>query len=161
MSLSPTAPVRLVLDTNVWLDLLVFNDPRRAALRTALERGHARALLREDCHAEWLRVLTYPALRLDADRRETLANSQRALCEWVAADRAMPDIALPRCRDPDDQKFLELAAQGGAEFLLSRDQALLELSRRLRRQGLFAVLEADAFDRVLGNSDERGSGFMP
>lgn len=146
MSLTPTAPVRLVLDTNVWLDLLVFADPRCAALRTALEGCRARALLREDCHAEWLRVLAYPALRLDRDRREALASSQRAMCEWVGAEPATPAIPLPRCRDPDDQKFLELAAQGGAELLLSRDQALLELGRRCKRQGLFAIVAPCALE---------------
>lgn len=133
------APTRIVLDTNVWLDVLVFADPRCAALRSALEKRQVRPLLREDCHAEWLRVLTYPALRLDRDRRAALADSQRTLCEWIVVDRMPPTPPLPRCRDPDDQKFLQLAWQGAADYLLSRDRALLELDSRCRRQGLFGV----------------------
>jgi predicted nucleic acid-binding protein len=39
--------------------------------------------------------------------------------------------ALPRCRDADDQKFLELAAAAGARYLVSKDQALLELAPRV------------------------------
>lgn len=132
--------MRLVLDTNVWLDLLLFEDPRCAALRQAVDAAEVCLLLREDCHAEWLRVLAYPALRVDCARQSQLALQQRALCEWVNGARAVGGPALPRCRDRDDQKFIELAWEGAADCLLSRDQALLELDRRCRRQGLFAIM---------------------
>ncbi len=39
---------------------------------------------------------------------------------------------LPRCKDPDDQKFLELAARSGADLLVSKDKALLKLRGRTR-----------------------------
>jgi predicted nucleic acid-binding protein len=35
---------------------------------------------------------------------------------------------LPVCRDPEDQKFIHLAAYGSAEVLVSGDRAVLELS---------------------------------
>ena len=35
---------------------------------------------------------------------------------------------LPRCRDPHDQKFLELARAAGADALVTKDRALLELA---------------------------------
>jgi predicted nucleic acid-binding protein len=38
--------------------------------------------------------------------------------------------SLPRCRDPHDQKFLELALAAQADALVTKDQALLELARR-------------------------------
>ncbi len=37
---------------------------------------------------------------------------------------------LPVCRDPDDQKFLEAALNSRADFLLTKDRALLDLARR-------------------------------
>jgi predicted nucleic acid-binding protein len=40
---------------------------------------------------------------------------------------------LPKCRDPDDQKFLELARDCGADYLLTKDKALLVLARRKTR----------------------------
>ena len=40
--------------------------------------------------------------------------------------------ALPRCRDRDDQKFLELAARAQADVLVSKDKALLKLRGRTR-----------------------------
>jgi len=48
--------------------------------------------------------------------------------------------AVPRCADPDDQKFLQLAADGAARWLLSRDDAVLALARRTQRDGLFEIL---------------------
>lgn len=140
----PALPPRLVLDTNVWLDLLVFADPRCAALGAAIAEARVELLIDADCHAEWARVLTYPTLQLDATQRDRLCQRQRALCLWQPPPSS-PLPPLPRCRDPDDQKFLQLALCGGAQRLLSRDQALLELDRRLRRRGLFGVQTPEAF----------------
>ena len=38
---------------------------------------------------------------------------------------------LPLCRDPDDQKLLELALASCAQFLVTKDHALLELAKRV------------------------------
>jgi len=65
-----------------------------------------------------------------------------------AAERAR----LPLCRDPDDQKFLEAALAARAEFLLTRDRALLELARRAghaqRRAVPFRILTPEGFAAV-------------
>ena len=45
-------------------------------------------------------------------------------------DVPVSNLNLPHCSDPDDQKFLELAAAVAADFLVSKDKALLELERR-------------------------------
>ena len=50
----PAGRQRVVLDTNVCLDLFVFRDPRWAALQAALEQGTVEAYTREDCRSEWL-----------------------------------------------------------------------------------------------------------
>ena len=39
---------------------------------------------------------------------------------------------LPRCADPDDQKFLELALAARADVLITKDHKLLELARRTK-----------------------------
>lgn len=159
MTTPAQAALRLVLDTNVWLDLLVFSDPRCAPLRAALEEGRACALLDAHCHAEWQRVLAYPLLRLDEARQAQLAAAQRAHAVWIETAEAEPQPAapLPRCRDADDQKFLQLAELAGAHALLSRDQALLELDRRLRRQGRFAVLGPEGFAEWLQSRQWAGT----
>lgn len=128
---------RLVLDTNVALDLWLFDDPCCAGLRDALARGAWQAVTSAACHEEWRRVLRYAALALDEARIADLEARFDALCDFVAVTR---DAPLPRCRDADDQKFLELARDAGALLLVTRDAELLRLSRRTQRACGFAVV---------------------
>ena len=134
-----------MLDTNVWLDLLWFRDPACEGLRHALRRGDVVAITREDCRDEWHRVLGYAALAIgDVDRQRLIAEFDDHVLMLDGIDD--PGVCtLPRCADPDDQKFLELARDGGASWLLSRDRELLRLSRRLARAGLFEVLLPTGF----------------
>jgi len=138
---------RLVLDTNVWLDLLLFADPRCERLRRALDSGAAVALVDSHCRDEWLRVLGYPLLRLTKQRADALQAAFDGIAVRLDTPvRARPWPALPRCRDPDDQKFLELACAADAGLLLSRDAALLSLAGRCRRSGLFRIDRPESFE---------------
>jgi len=135
---------RIVLDTNVCLDLFVFRDPAVDALREALDSGAVIGTSNDACRDEWRRVLGYPVLRLDDDARASFLSEYDSVMRL--ADEARPlDFALPRCADADDQKFLELAATCGARWLLSRDDALLKLARRTRREGWFEILAPGAW----------------
>lgn len=129
-----SGPLRLVLDTHVWLDLLVFDDPAVAPLRAALERGDAIALVEPRMRAELERVLGYPALAVRVPAREDVLATFAALSH--AVDEPAATRPTPRCRDPDDQMFVDLALATGADALLSRDDALLRLAPRLRRAGI-------------------------
>lgn len=120
--------LRLVLDTNVWLDWLVFADPGITSLQAAVAAGDAEIIINADCEAELVRVLGYPLQKwtLDANRQAACIAACRTVARKVAISCA---ITLPACADPDDQKFLELAAGAQAHYLLSRDQAVLALAR--------------------------------
>jgi uncharacterized protein len=123
------AGLRLVLDTQVWLDWLVFEDASVARLREAHAAGRVELVIDEPCEAELARVLGYDLGRfsLPPEAREARLARCRALALRVAGT---PPAALPACRDPDDQKFLELAAVARAHALLTKDRALLELARQ-------------------------------
>jgi len=138
--MSPSPP-RFVPDTNVCLDLFVFGDPQCLSLLAAVRAGDIELVSREDCRAEWQSVLTYPQLTLTAERR-TQASKMFDTCVrcMPSAATVQSEVRLPRCRDPDDQKFLELAQQSRAIALLTRDNALLRLARRTKRDGLFVIL---------------------
>jgi uncharacterized protein len=116
-----------VIDTNVVLDLLHFDDVAARPLRLALEDGRVRCVVSDGTLAEWRRVLAYPEFGLDSAQQATLFARYEALA--VKADAVGVDIALPRCSDPDDQQFIELAAAAGAQGLISRDRAVLKLRR--------------------------------
>jgi putative PIN family toxin of toxin-antitoxin system len=129
---------RIVIDTNVCLDLFVFKDPRWAALLTALETGAVEAVTRADCRDEYNIVLHYQHLPLDDDSRPLAAARFDELIRVVAP--AESGVRLPVCTDRDDQKFLEVARDAQAAVLITKDKALLKLARRLTKAGMFKVL---------------------
>jgi uncharacterized protein len=138
--------LRLVLDTNVWLDWLVFEDPALAPLRAAHAAGEVKILIDEVCEDELARVLCYDLGRhsLDPERRESCLAT---LKQTASLMEAMSTVDLPRCQDPDDQKFLVCAAAAGADALVTKDNALLVLAKRtpfriLRPEDLAALLRA-------------------
>ncbi|RJX31717.1 MAG: putative toxin-antitoxin system toxin component, PIN family [Oxalobacter sp.] len=128
---------RLVLDTNVCLDLFVFRDPHCAHLHAALLAGTIEAVTREDCRNEWLRVLDYPNLPLDEASKQGARNEFDSLISCIAPESHI--ILLPQCTDKDDQKFLELARDAKAKCLVTKDKALLKLARKTARAGLFEI----------------------
>jgi putative PIN family toxin of toxin-antitoxin system len=125
----------IVIDTNIVLDAFVFDDPGSVALKAALDVRQVRWLATQPMRDELARVLSYPLivkrlLRAGRSAAEVLAQfDARAEIVDVAARAAM------RCRDPDDQKFVDLALAYKAA-LLSKDRALLCLSKRLLAQGV-------------------------
>ncbi len=118
---------RLVFDTNVVLDLLHFDDAIARPLLHALDAGRLRCVVTGTTLDEWRRVLAYPAFALDSMHQTTLVARYQALALLEPATAA---VGLPRCRDPDDQKFIELAAATRAQGLVSKDRAVLRLRRR-------------------------------
>lgn len=135
--------LRVVFDTNVLLSLYVFADSRFAPFRARVEAGEWRALTSAPCLAEFERVLAYPAFRLDEAGRAGALAAYAGQAECVAIDPE-PAVALPRCQDRDDQKFLELARDGRAHWLVTADKALLKLARRDKLKGLFRILTPEA-----------------
>ena len=118
--------MRLVLDTQVWLDWLVFDEPALAGLRAEIGAGRAEVLIDAACLAELERVLAYPLGR-KVDAAACLARCDKFSILVKPED---PPFELPQCRDPDDQKFLTLAAGVRADCLVTRDRELLRLARR-------------------------------
>ena len=139
----PVSPKRIVLDTNVCLDLFVFKDQRWSALRSAIESGAVEAITRADCREEYLVVLHYKHLPLDDDSRPLSAARFDQLIKVVAPPES--GVRLPVCTDRDDQKFLELARDAGAHVLITKDKALLKLGRRLAKAGMFKVMVPEAW----------------
>ncbi|PVY27106.1 putative PIN family toxin of toxin-antitoxin system [Paraburkholderia silvatlantica] len=147
-SLSPAAARALpvVLDSNVWLDILVFDDPHTRPIRVALERGAIQALIDARCQAELAHVLDYPQFAGRGVAKAHALAAHAGLVELIE----LPELAcgarpLPQCRDRDDQKFLELARASGAQWLVSKDRAVLKLAKRVARDFGFRIATPDAF----------------
>ena len=125
----------IVIDTNIVLDAFVFDDPGSVALKAALDSRQIRWLATRPMRDELERVLAYPLIV------KRLLRGQRGADDVLAQFDAKAEIvevaarAPMRCRDPDDQKFVDLALAHQAA-LLSKDRALLCLSKRLLAQGV-------------------------
>ena len=85
-------------------------------------------------------MLHYPQLLIKTARVPALEAAFDRVVRLVPTKAAPGDVSLPRCVDPDDQKFLELALAVGARWLLSKDKELLKLDRRVCSAGLFRIL---------------------
>lgn len=124
--------------------MLVFDDPRTRRLASLFEeRACVTALGSDAMRAELADVIGRPQFGLDLMARESLLARYDAI---VTPAPAAPDCRLP-CRDPDDRKFLDLAVGRRADWLLSRDRALLA-ARKLawRRFGVHIGEVADFYN---------------
>lgn len=132
---------RLVLDTNVVLDLWLFQDPQLDSLRALLRERTVAWLSNGQCRDEFVRVLAYPEVDRFLVRHTTNSSAarSRALARFddLAIDVGQPSIPcpLPLCRDPDDQFLVELAVGAGADILVTKDRQLLAMANSLRRAG--------------------------
>ena len=133
-------PLRLVLDTNLILDLLFWHDPGVRRLAAALERGDAVALGDPRCLDELRDVLGRPGFARDGVDPQQLFDVFSGRCQPAGPVQGIDLPALPRCKDAADQKFLELARAAGADLLVSRDKALLRLARKRARIPDFRIV---------------------
>lgn len=125
----------LVLDTNIVLDLWVYDDPRTQALPSLLTSDDCIWWATQAMQDELARVLEYPHI---ADRlRKRQRSAPEVLQLWTAATRLCAEApkAPCTCKDPDDQKFIDLACLHQA-CLVSKDKAVLTMRNRLARLGV-------------------------
>ena len=133
-------PPRVVIDTNVWLDLFVFHDRAARPLAQALQGEAVVAIRSSQTDAELLAVLARPRFAsLAGSSTSALMQHWQALAQFASMRGSAPWL----CRDPNDQKFLDLAYSAGAHSLFTKDRALLCLARAARRDGLRIIGPAD------------------
>jgi predicted nucleic acid-binding protein len=132
----------------------VFDDPAVAPVKAAVEKGEAEVVVNESVTAELARVLGYPfgARTLDAQAQANAIAQCLRVARKEEVGRREAEVLLPKCSDPDDQKFLELALACGANFLLTRDDALLVLARGKTRPLPFRIVTPQEFAVILDAS---------
>lgn len=111
--------MKLVLDTNVLVSGIFWAGPP-GAINDAWVNGRHALLITPDILFEYIRVISEVGGDADVTARWT-----RQLME--ASVMVTPKAASLACRDIDDQKFLECALGGTADFIISGDNDLLVL----------------------------------
>ncbi len=120
----------LILDTNIVLDAFVFNDPATQSLKDALAAKECQWIATQAMRVELERVLAYPKIVLRLAFYQCSAQAVLAQFDGHTRLHEAAPKAPVTCRDPDDQKFIDLAVSHKAT-LLSKDNAVLCMAKRL------------------------------
>jgi putative PIN family toxin of toxin-antitoxin system len=120
----------LVLDTNIVLDLFVFDDAAARALKFELAGGAWEWLATATMRDELERVLAYPQIESRLAFYRLLAQDVLASFDRHARLVEVAAKAPVSCADADDQKFIDLAVAHKA-LLLSKDGDVLAMKKRM------------------------------
>lgn len=112
---------RVVLDTNVLVSGLLGGTATEVIRRW--RAGAFDLLLSENIMTEYEAVLSRPKFNLPTWVVQELLGYIRGKAEWVAPSSEIEAVT----RDPSDNKFLEAAITGQADWLVSGDQDLLDM----------------------------------
>ncbi len=126
------------------MDWLVFRDSRVQALAAALQAGSLRWLVAPAMRDEIRHVLGRGVASRYAPNLAFIEAQFDAHAEPTDAPELLGQATRLVCRDPDDQKFIDLALASNARWLISRDKALLALAKRARPRGLL-ILKPEAW----------------
>jgi putative PIN family toxin of toxin-antitoxin system len=125
---------RLVLDTNVILDLLVFKDPSTEPIQVVLDAKLVEAVRTEASMLELMDVIQRPNFKLSKEQQQII------LKQWESSSRLLDNSAIESapftCRDPDDQVFIDMAFSIRPALVLSKDLRVLELGAIAQRHGV-------------------------
>ena len=134
----------VVFDTNVLLDLFVFNDFRALHLKQALLEQKIDALASPKTLEEFADVISRPLFAL-----ETIAQ-EKILLQWTSLARVLDDQSLfssPwRCQDPDDQVFLDLAFTSRPCTLISKDHEVLKFAAHAAKENVLISADYQSLD---------------
>jgi putative PIN family toxin of toxin-antitoxin system len=124
----------VILDTNIVLDTFVFNDSAAIPLLAGLRNGSLRWIATQPMRDELERVLAYPKIVKRLAYYEVAASGVLAQFDALVKIEAVAAKASIICKDPDDQKFIDLAVVHKA-LVLSKDNAVLCMKKRLLALG--------------------------
>lgn len=139
----------IVVDTNVVLDIVYWENPQALPILEALRAGRLIAAVDLDAALELAEVLSREKFGLSAEEALARWREWMALCRPVAkaAVRRAAEACQVRCRDPLDQKFLVLAIAAGAAAIVTRDKLVLKAGRAMKkRYGIAALTPRAALD---------------
>ena len=133
----------VVLDTNILLDIFVFDDQRASNLKQAIVDGLITAIASQKTFLEFADVISRPLFKLNAARQGAI------LTQWQSIAQLHDDSNLApapwKCQDPDDQIFLDLAYQVRPSILISKDNAVLNIAGRAAQEDILITSDYDAF----------------
>jgi putative PIN family toxin of toxin-antitoxin system len=129
----------VIFDTNVLLDIFVFNDFRAIHIKASLVDRQLKALATPKTIEEFADVISRPLFLLGQSTQEKILSEWRNLAT-IIQDETLSSAPW-QCQDPDDQVFLNLAYTSKPCLLLSKDNELLKLAKKAALEEV--VISAD------------------
>lgn len=128
-----------VLDTNILLDIFVFDDQRASNLKQALFKREFLALASPKTIEELTDVIARPLFELNDAQQVQILGQWRSLVRLVSDADLAPAPWI--CEDTDDQIFLNLAYTLRPAIIISKDNALLKLANRAASEGILITAD--------------------
>lgn len=133
----------IVLDTNILLDIFVFNDHRASELKQALLNQEIHAPASQKTIEELADVIGRPIFNLNNTQQDQILKQWHSLASLVSDDTLAS--APWSCEDEDDQIFLDLAYKLKPAIIISKDNALLKLSKKAAAEEILITADYRAF----------------
>ncbi len=134
---------RLAVDTNVLLSGIFFEKGNEAQVLKLILEDRARLLASLETLEELRETLSRPKFHLSPGQGLAVFQIILGKCEILLNIKESEVM----CRDKDDQKFLDCAHTGRADYLVTGDPDLLDL----RQVGRTRILRAAGLIRELKN----------
>jgi hypothetical protein len=116
-------PPRIVLDTNVVIAALLFSGKASNILSLCQEKK-VTFLASKEVIEEYIKVLSYPRFSLNNDEIEYLIKEE--IIAFIEPIHVRNRLKILK-EGPSDNKFLSLAIDGKADYIISGDRHLLGL----------------------------------
>jgi putative PIN family toxin of toxin-antitoxin system len=133
----------VILDTNILLDILVFDEELAHPLREALEMKSVDAVSTPRMVAEFLDVIARPQFELSVGAQKEIATQWGLWCRMV--DDESLQLAPWKCRDRDDQVFINLSYSLRPATLISKDKQVLKLAKRAFKEQVVITSDHSRF----------------
>jgi putative PIN family toxin of toxin-antitoxin system len=119
--------MRVVVDTNILISAVIKPTSAVGPVLIALRNGRYTILYAQPLLTELVDVINRPRIRnkyglTDEDIRTVIA------LILLRGEAVVPQEKITACRDPKDDKFLEVAVAGDADLIVSGDDDLLVLN---------------------------------
>jgi putative PIN family toxin of toxin-antitoxin system len=116
---------KIVLDTNILVSALLFKG-ELSKIVDLWEKGKIIPVISKETFEEFKKVLAYPKFSLtEKEVKSIIEENVLPFFEVVDITAKVSSV----CRDPDDEKFLSCAIAASADFIVSGDKDLSDLSR--------------------------------
>jgi uncharacterized protein len=142
--------ITVVLDANQYVSALLKSRSNSAKIVKLIHEGHVDLLISAPIISELRRVLAYPKLTKIHGR--TPKGIERFIKKLEKVALITPGkLSIQAVKDdPTDDKYLECAVEGGADFIVSGDQHLKDLKQF---QGI-PIVDPATFLKIISQEQE-------